>query len=87
MQANNSDSNTTIRGINVRLARREDLPRVLEISNWAIEHTAANFTTEPETLEHWASLWDDTHRKYPWFVSESDGKLVGFAMASPYKGR
>jgi phosphinothricin acetyltransferase len=73
--------------IEVRLSRNDDLPRILSISNWAIEHTVANFAMEPETLDHWIGLWKDTRVHYPWFVAERGGDVVGFAMANPFKSR
>ncbi len=80
-------SATSTECIDVRLSRRGDLPRILEISNWAIQHTAANFKTEPEALADWAALWDATHEKYPWFIGHCKNDVVGFALGSPFKGR
>lgn len=51
------------------LARFDDLPAILVISNWAAKHTAANFAVEPETLQSWQQDWRDTHEMYPWFVA------------------
>ncbi|UCE59469.1 MAG: hypothetical protein JSU63_18745 [Phycisphaerales bacterium] len=87
MQSCETNNVTKADDMAVRLSNREDLPRILAISNWAILHTAANFRTEPQTLEVWASLWDDTHRKYAWFVSEKGSEIIGFAVATPHKGR
>jgi phosphinothricin acetyltransferase len=71
-----------------RLATLEDLPAILAISNWAAENTAANFAAEPETLESWQRDWRETHEMFPWLVStDADGALMGFAKASPWKGR
>ncbi|MCP4248627.1 MAG: N-acetyltransferase [bacterium] len=71
----------------VRRPDLTDFPTILEISNWATCHTAANFNTEPETLEHWVGLWQGKAQRYPWFVAERNGSVVGFAMASPFAGR
>ena len=87
MQSREMNAATTAGSIDVRLARREDLPVLLDISNWAIQHTAANFKTEPETLDHWTDLWNGKSDTHPWFVAERGGALVGFAMASPFQGR
>jgi len=73
--------------VTVRRPTDRDLPAILEISNWAIRHTAANFRVEPETLDHWVNLWTETRDRYPWFVAEADGAVIGFAMATPFKGR
>ena len=42
----------------IELAERGDVPRILEITNWAAEHTSANFATEPETIEQWTNMWE-----------------------------
>lgn len=73
--------------MHIRLAQKSDLPAILDISNWAAINTPANFAIEPETLEHWAKSFDDTQRMYPWLVAEQDGAVIGFAKASPHKGR
>lgn len=84
--------------IEIRLARFDDLPAILAISNWAAKHTAANFAVEPETLQSWQQDWRDTHEMYPWFVAvdkpspptplpRGEGSIVGFAKAAPWKGR
>ncbi len=80
------------------LARFDDLPAILAISNWAAKHTTANFVVEPETLQSWQQDWRDTHEMYPWFVAVdkpsppaplpgAEGNTVGFAKAAPWKGR
>jgi phosphinothricin acetyltransferase len=71
----------------IRLARETDLPGMLEISNWAIEHTSANFNVELETLEEWRRGWRGSRDRYPWLVAEEGGAVLGFAKASAYKGR
>ena len=87
MQSRKTNAETTIGGIDVHLSRRDDLPGIVDISNWAIQHTTAHFGTEPETLEDWAARWDETHEKFPWLVGARDREIAGFAMASPHKGR
>ncbi len=71
----------------IRLAHPDDLEAILEISNWAAANTAANFAAEPETLDAWRTDWQTTHRMYPWFVAADAGEVIGFAKASPWKGR
>lgn len=71
----------------VRRPYSRDFPAMLEISNWATCHTTANFRIEAETLEHWVQLSQGKPEIYPWFVAERDGRVVGFAMASPFKDR
>lgn len=80
----------------VRLATVEDLPAVLAITNWYALHSPANFAQEPEPLAMWREDWEAHHAKCPWFVATEDatsssktngGAIVGFAKASPYRGR
>ena len=72
----------------VRLATHSDLPAILDISNWAALNTPANFAIEPETPDCWQADYDQTHEMFPWLVAVDDtGDVVGFAKASPWKGR
>ncbi len=72
----------------IRLADLEDVTAILDISNWAAANTPANFSIEPESLATWEESWRGTHEVYPWVVAEMDaGRIVGFAKASPWKGR
>lgn len=72
----------------IRLATDNDLAAILAISNWAAEHTAANFAVEPEPLESWQEDFHRTRTMFPWFVAGGpDGQVKGFAKASPWKGR
>jgi L-amino acid N-acyltransferase YncA len=70
----------------IKLAQREHLPQLVEISNWAAANTPANFATQPEPLSDWLASWEQTHRMYPWLVAVDDD-VLGFAKASPYRSR
>lgn len=73
----------------VRLAGRDDVPAILEISNHYALHSPANFAIEPEPIESWLASFDATHAKYPWFVAVDDdtNRIIGFAKASPWQTR
>ena len=72
----------------IRLAKFDDLPAILAISNWAAINTAANFAIEPETLESWQAEWREVHELYPYLVAvDHHNTIVGFAKAAPWKGR
>ncbi len=74
--------------LRVDLARAQDVPRIVELSNWAAAHTPANFATKPESLEQWLEAWQRTSRAHPWLVARSqDGDVVGFAKTSPHRIR
>src|SRR5262249_28495969 len=71
----------------IDLAQECDVPRVLELSNWAAEHTPANFATKPESLERWIESWRRTSRFHPWLVARSEQSVLGFAKSSPHRKR
>lgn len=66
----------------IRRARIEDLPQLLEIYNYEIEHGVASFDEEPQSYEQ-RKEWFDAHQgKYILLVKEIDGKAVGYASIS-----
>jgi phosphinothricin acetyltransferase len=73
--------------MNIRLANPSDLPAIVELSNWGAANTAANFAVEPETLEVWQESYAKTNERFPWLVAVNGDDLLGFAKASPWKGR
>ncbi|MDP7071112.1 MAG: N-acetyltransferase family protein [Phycisphaerales bacterium] len=66
---------------------RDDVPSMLAISNANAATSHANFAIEPETLEDWLSDWDLHHDRFPAHVGDRAGQIVGFARATPWKGR
>lgn len=74
--------------LSIRLATEPDITPLLAISNWAALNTPANFAIEPEPLDEWLNSWRETHERFPWLVACDDaGTILGFAKASPHKGR
>ena len=73
--------------LEIHLARREDVPRIVEISNWAAANTTANFAVQPEPLEHWIEQFDQTSATHPWLVAKRGDEVIGFAKASPHRSR
>jgi len=68
-------------------ATKRDVPKILELSNWAAEKLVANFATEPESLAHWTEAFEQTNATHPWLVARSGKELLGFAKASPHRSR
>jgi phosphinothricin acetyltransferase len=72
----------------VRLATELDIPSIVRISNWAAEHTPANFALKPETEAYWVDMWSRHHERYPWLVADDpDAGVIGFAKASAWNRR
>lgn len=79
--------------MHIRCALPDDLPAILGLSNHYAATTAANFAVEPESINDWQRSFEQTHETHPWLVAvdrDGDGGssgLLGFAKASPWKGR
>ena len=73
--------------INIRLANPDDAAELLEIYRPYVEETAITFEYVAPTVEEFQSRIEDTLKKYPYFVAECDGEIVGYTYASPFKER
>jgi L-amino acid N-acyltransferase len=75
--------------VNVRPARREDLPAILEIYNEAVLHTTATYDCEPRTLDERAAWFEDHARHgYAVFVAVTGGgRVVGWSALNQYRAR
>ena len=70
-----------------RRAELKDLETITEIYNNAILTTVATFDTEPKTMDEQRAWFEDHDHKYPVFVVESDGIVVGWASLSKWSDR
>lgn len=72
--------------LNIRKACQEDLPSLLAIYNYEIEHGTATFDLNPKTLSE-RQKWFDLHSggKYLLLTAEEDGVVAGYASLSPYR--
>jgi len=71
----------------IRPVRRTDAAALARIYNHYIATSVATFTTEPVSED---DLYEDicgASDTLPWLVWETDGKVVGYAMASAWKSR
>ncbi|MET0342546.1 MAG: N-acetyltransferase family protein [Polyangiales bacterium] len=71
----------------VRAGEPADLPRLLEIYNHYVLHTAITFDLAPITLEArrtWLAQFDTTGRHRLW-VAELAGELVGYACTARFR--
>jgi L-amino acid N-acyltransferase len=75
--------------IEIRPARRDDCPAILEIYNDAVLKTTASYDYEPRTLEHRLAWFEDHARMgFPIFVAvESGGGIVGWSSLSRFHDR
>jgi phosphinothricin acetyltransferase len=77
----------TVPETRVRDATVNDVPRILDITNEAIEHTTANCSLEPTTLEDRVE-WFREHQDHGWPVLVAvgpDGRVIGFAAYGEFR--
>ena len=73
--------------VTIRVATQADAPVLAAIYASYVRETAITFEYEPPTAEEFAERMRKTLAFYPYVVAELDGKPVGYAYASPFKGR
>lgn len=76
------------RVVEVRDAWPTDLPAVAEIfSAYVVNTTASLMDTPPSRAEWGRRFWDAAARGLPFLVAEQDGRVVGMAYCSPWRGK
>lgn len=73
--------------LTVRAAELGDARRLSEIYEPYVLHTTVSYEYDPVSPEEFASRMKGIMEKYPYLVAEDEGKVVGFAYASPYHSR
>lgn len=71
----------------IRLASPRDAGEMLEIYAPYVRNTTVTFEYEVPSLEEFRRRVETTLPRYPWLAAEVDGRLVGYAYASPYHSR
>ncbi|KAF2513916.1 GNAT family N-acetyltransferase [Flavobacterium foetidum] len=70
----------------LRQASENDLQKILEIVNYSILHTTANYSYEIQTIEVQKKWFDDKKAKnLPVVVAEMDGEVVGFGSYGQFR--
>jgi phosphinothricin acetyltransferase len=76
-----------MRGLRIRAATRADLPRLTEIYNHYVIHTAVTFDIEPYTVERrlaWFEQFGPCGR-YRLLVAEDDSNVTGYAGTTRFR--
>lgn len=70
----------------IRAARETDMPYLLDIYNYEVEHGVATFDLHPKTMEERMG-WFREHNvdNHPLLVAVMDGRAVGYASLSAYR--
>lgn len=73
--------------IRIRPAVPADAPALLDIYAPYVRQTAITFEYEVPSVEEFTARITQTLTRYPYLVAEHDGKIVGYAYASPFHPR
>ena len=65
----------------------DDIAACLEIYNYYIKNSTATFEEEPLSLDVFSRRIEKITRKYPFFVAENDGQVIGFAYLAEFNDR
>ena len=71
----------------IRIAEESDSKELLEIYAYYVEKTAITFEYEAPSIEAFGERIHKTLKKFPYLISEKDGRLAGYAYAGPFKDR
>jgi L-amino acid N-acyltransferase YncA len=73
--------------LSTRLATARDAAAIAAIYNEGIAERIATFETAPRSAEQIASELRDRGDRFPTIVAESDGRIIAWAGAGPYRAR
>ena len=73
--------------IEIRYAKLEDAPRLVEIYRYYVEKTAITFEYEVPSIEEFQQRMIHVMEKYPYLVAKVDDQIVGYAYASTFNVR
>ncbi len=67
----------------IRCARPADVPAILDLYAPYILHSTATFEYDVPDLAAFARRFEQITAQFPWLVWEEDGRILGYAYASP----
>lgn len=73
--------------ITIRMANPSDAQALLNIYAPYVINTAITFEYDVPSVEEFASRIAHTLEKYPYFIAEEGGNILGYAYASPFHDR
>ena len=76
-----------MREMELRTASPDDAEKLLDIYSFYVLYTAITFEYEGPSVSEFRNRITNTLKKYPYIVAVDDGKILGYAYASAFKGR
>jgi L-amino acid N-acyltransferase YncA len=71
----------------LRICTPSDAGQICEIYNHYVRETVVTFEESPVSEANMAQRITDVTLRLPWLVWETDGAIVGYAYAAPWKAR
>lgn len=71
----------------IRTVRLDDAEELLRIYSYYVENTAITFEYDVPTVGEFRKRIETITEKYPYFVYEENGKIIGYAYANTFKDR
>ena len=71
----------------IRDATPEDVTAICQIYNHYVAKTIITFEETPVSEAEMMGRMEEVKQQYPWIVYEADGKVLGYAYGSRWKGR
>ena len=71
----------------IRTVRLDDAEELLRIYSYYVENTAITFEYDVPTVDEFRKRIETITEKYPYFVYEENGKIIGYAYANTFKDR
>ena len=73
--------------IQIDIATKQNLNRIVEIYNWAIENTSATFDTDRKTTQSQLGWFESHDEKHPVIVARENGRVLAWGSISPWSDR
>ena len=65
----------------IRKATKDDAERILSVYSYYVLETAVSFECDVPSVKEFAERIGNTLQKYPYYVAERGGKIIGYAYA------
>ena len=75
------------KNIYIRMAVPEDAGTLLKIYEPYVKNTCITFEYQVPSVEEFTQRIRETLKRYPYLIAEQNGEILGYAYASPFKGR
>ena len=80
-------SHTFLPPITIRMADEKDAEALLAVYAPYVEHTAISFEYQVPTLKEFTRRISNIRARYPYLAACQNGKILGYAYASPFHQR